>query len=349
MVWLKISDRNNQEKASISEYMEETKKVIRVWRDGDYLGQYLSGRYSCPAIPQLKEVGNTYLKCNKFFLQCFIKETSFNLIKIDSVEVLKNGDVTIDVNFNAKTKKLLLKNNCHEVKLPQRWYGYGSYPKVGDDIEWNNFDRDIYVDKYQVNIHDVYIWDESRVPDSLREDTSKWHLPATFLLKDEMVKYCLDHGKQIMNALIFDALSFHPIDLDKPDKTPVFRSPNPWTVKYKNTFLNPKLNLPIDKNSCAQAYVKECKKDFLYTDYLKNSVSWSGVFQILGGEMEFMRNPIEPNKNLFVSSSLFSRYSAFHSSGLRFFWDGLGHRKKNFDFLDVDKNLPVAFRCFRYD
>lgn len=332
--------------------MEETQKLIRTWRDGDYLGHYITGRFECPTIPQLKDVGNSYLRCNKLFLQCFIDQVKFEFIDIESIESKKNGDVIIDIDLGQETKKLVLKNKCNEVKLPERWYGYGIYPKKGQDIVWNNFDREILVDKYQVSIYDIYLWDESRVPGAIKSDHSKWHLPATFLLQKDMHNYCLDQGKQVMNTLIFDAVSFYPINYDRPNKTPVFRAPNPWTIKYRNTFLNPQSTRPLNKNDCAQAYVKECKKSFMYEDYLKNSVSWSGVFQILGGEMEYMRNPIKPKKNLFTSSSLFSRFSPFHTSGLRFYWDGLGHGIKNFDFLDDDSNLktvPVAFRCFRYD
>ncbi len=347
MIWVRFSDRKDQKKLNIDDFMSEVELLIRTWREGDIQSDYLTERYTCPDVPNIPQIGNSFLKCNYHFLKCFINNRKFKYIKNLDISSNKNGNVRLDFENHSLT----LKNNCHQTLLPQRWYGYSNFPQGSEDIVWNNFNRSISIDQFQVKNSDVILWDKTKVPKKILEDPSKWFLTAGYLLEKEMIQYCQDRGKQVMDALLFDAISFYPVFMEEPQKTPVFRVPNPWTVKYKNTFLNANLKLPMDKKSCALAYTRECLQ-FPIMPYFQNSISWAGVFQILGGDMEYMRNPIEPEKNIFASSSLYEVQSVFHTPGIRFHWDGKGHAPKNFDFMDPDEkkeNIPVAFRCVKYD
>ena len=103
---------------------------------------------------------------------------------------------------------------------------------------------------------------------------------------------------------------------------------------------------------------------FTFNAFKRHSIkssSWSGIFQVLGGYPEAMKNPFHNNKNLKLSSFYFNASSLWHELGLRGSWDGM-----SFDVnrLEVDEKLKfqkklmkleslpssdikITFRCMR--
>lgn len=337
-----FSDKNDQEYDDFYKIHQFSLSLVELWQKGD-----IDGVKNCPEIDPL--AGNSYLKCNLSFLNCFIKDKEFDVQFKGSKKLGPHYGQVLEISKNKSVLELFLKEDCHEISLPARWYGYSTYPTTGEDIVWNNFNRKIVVDNRLVLNKEIIDWNKEIVPKAILDDFKKWHLPATYLTKNQMQQYCQSRGKQVMNALIYDAITFYPLYRDDPKKLPVYRVANPWTVKLNNTFL--KLKKSPNAQECSQAYVKDCKGLFPYEDYLNNSISWSGLFQSLGGPMEYMRNPINPKQNVLLSSYHFSVNSDVHELGKRGYWDGAGHAPKNFEFGEKmeDKKIDVGFRCFYYD
>ncbi|MEK6624485.1 MAG: hypothetical protein AABY86_05935 [Bdellovibrionota bacterium] len=268
------------------------------------------------------------------------------------------------------SQEVFLEDSCHEAFLPQRKYAYGVPSKRGNDFLWDSIGRLIVFDRYLVTERDVREWaDFVRLPKELderiRHSARAPALPFVKLLPQEMQAFCQYKGKTLMSALVFDAASFFPLRLNDPLPEFVSRGPYPWGHREKDSFVYKIIQgdkSQINQENCQMIYAQECRTQVAWKSFSRDSSSFSGLFQILGGVMEYLDNPLEPELNLKVSSVYFPFSSAWHRLGVRGHWDGEGHSADHFTMFDstsgkrkvVPLDLPggeedinVGFRCMR--
>ena len=261
----------------------------------------------------------------------------------------------IQLTYREESLQIILSQECAETFLPERRYAYGEYSKNRrDNFRWDNFGQKIFIDRYLVSNRDLKVWsDLGLAPKAIQFDAGLPDNPALKLTKSQMLSYCAFRGKQLMQAHILDAASFHPMDIQNVRPKSSLRNPYPWTRK-KGTFLNKALN---DKGSlfkkeyCKKIFTSECGETALLGASVARSRSWMGMYQVLGGQLEAVRNAVQPKYNLKASSQHFDIHSAWHKIGKRAYWDGVGHTERNFGWKrgEVPSKYPlgVGFRCFR--
>ena len=252
----------------------------------------------------------------------------------------------------------MLSNTCNNTFLPQRKYSYGpikienvsrrkkiEYEKY--DWFWDNRGRNIYLDKYLVSNFQVLQW-QYKIGAQFDSITyEKWHLPSTSLSLEQMNKYCEYHNKRLMQAHFMDAASFIPSDEKNINPIKIFKKPYPWTRK-KELF-----EIEQIPKYCGKIYSKEClAKD--YNPYHDDSVTWMGLFSVLGGPLEAYNNLIVPDKNLKLSSYYFSLKNSIHEIGKRAYWDGQKQRAEHVfwdshsysPLEELKDNVEIGFRCY---
>lgn len=343
-------------------------EVKELWENGDRLIPKTG--LNCPAeIKPDKEVGSSYYQCQPHLWQCYwaggIEETPS--LKIDlsgqtfhvtaesvfpaisqfsslprfyefkKSQNLSGIVVSLAVKeFPGESQLVLLKDSCRDVYLPQRIYGYGkASQKNSEGFIWDNFDRHIFIDKFYVTNQQVNLWRVAKNEFSkIISDRSLWYRPA-LLDRSEQIEYCGFFGKRLMEAHLADAASMAPAESKNPLPSFVNRPQTPWQRDLSKSFLglariNPDYQLsPLD---CQLAQVKGCKDRYFTTD----STSWMGMNFPLGFYPESFINPIEPQKNLKLSSKFLPASSEWHELGYRTSWNGSQKESAN----------PVAFRCY---
>jgi hypothetical protein len=346
-------------------------EISKLWHSGDVSNQVSKGNWNCPEIyPNLKLIPED-LRCDPRLINCLIEhsKTSNYLTykrdeKVYSIQfmgepVLIGKDKklfpnNIEKGFKLKIQlkdqsnislNLFLIDTCMDVYLPKRIYGYSKYDrrKRDNDWEWDNFHRNIFIDKRLVKTFEVKDWSEITGIDlSSYTQSQKMDHPAVGLTSDLMKRYCQFLGRRVLPAHIFDAASFLPMDIENPKPLRVQRGPYYWTRNSKLT----KKNLP-----CSRIFSKECSPaKYLTTPAQK---SWIGMENIMGGVFEYLPNPIEVSKNLKSSSSYFSKQSQFQKLGVRSYWNELGSKAESFDWGDSKefektlKNYSIGFRCMK--
>ncbi|MBI2519379.1 MAG: hypothetical protein HYV97_03135 [Bdellovibrio sp.] len=268
------------------------------------------------------------------------------------------------------SQEVFLEDSCHEAFLPQRKYAYGPPSKRGKDFLWDSVGRLIVFDRYLVTERDVREWaDFVKLPKELderiRRSARAPSLPSVELLPTDMEAFCQYKGKTLMSALVFDAASFFPLRLNDPLPEFISRGPYPWGHREKDSFVYKIIQGDkgqINAANCQMLYAQECQTQVTWKSFSRDSSSFAGLFQILGGVMEYLDNPLEPELNLKVSSVYFPFSSAWHRLGVRAHWDGEGHTAEHFRMFDstsgarkeVNLDLPggieyfdVGFRCMR--
>ncbi|HAZ14014.1 MAG: hypothetical protein A2X86_17250 [Bdellovibrionales bacterium GWA2_49_15] len=268
------------------------------------------------------------------------------------------------------SQEMFLEDSCHEAFLPQRKYAYGSPTKRGSDFLWDSVGRLIVFDRYLVTERDVREWADfvtlpKELEERIRSSARAPALPSVQLLPQEMQAFCQYKGKTLMSALVFDAASFFPLRLNDPLPEFISRGPYPWGHREKDSFVYKIIQgdtTQINQENCQMLYAQECASKAAWKSFSRDSSSFAGLFQILGGVMEYLDNPLEPELNLKVSSVYFPFSSAWHRLGVRGHWDGEGHSADHFSMFDstsgtrkeVGLDLPggidyfeVGFRCMR--
>ena len=349
-------------------------KVLELWEEGDHFIR--KEGLSCPKeIEFSNTVGRSYYQCQPHFWQCFWEGgagQAFPSLKIDlfgqtyhlkakpvfptiaaySTEnryyqlAKTNGDglaikygtvVELEIKeIPGMGQAMLLSDTCRDTYLPQRIYGYGKTKDKKDrGFIWDNFDRQIFIDKFYVSnqkLNDWYLL--NRQPEKIIKDRQLWAQPA-LLDREEQKNYCAFFGKRLMEAKLFDAATMSPTDLEEAMPEIVLRPQTPWQRDLSKTYLgvariNPDYQLtPLD---CQLAQVKGCEDRFFTTD----SATWMGIFFGMGFEREAFYNPIEPEKNMKMSSRDLPPASDWHELGVRSKWNG--KQEKN--------SKGVAFRCY---
>jgi hypothetical protein len=232
-------------------------------------------------------------------------------------------------------QRMILTDTCRDTYLPQRIYGYArTEDKREEGFLWDNFDRDLFIDKFYVTNRQVNEWRILKgEPSKVEPDRKKWPLPA-ILTKEEQIDYCLYYGKRLLEAKIFDAATMSPTEIKNTTPDFIERPDTPWQRDLSKTFLgiariNPDYQLtPLD---CELAQVKGCEEKHFTTD----SVTWMGFHYPLGFYPESLQNFVEPLKNLKLSSIFLEPSSPWHQLGKLSEW-----KIKNPD------HPPVAFRCY---
>ena len=264
---------------------------------------------------------------------------------------------------------LALMSNCQESFLDERFYPVGLQPADKNlEIKFDTFGKKILLDKFQVRNGELLDWafvtnkiQFANISKELKEDKNLFK-SATNLTKNFMHDYCNDHGKQIMLSHLYDAASFIPFDLKNKEPTTFPRGNFYWTKKntdawvyqYSTKSNNRQNEELVNENNCKLLYAKECADKFSY-DINALEPTWSGLYQVMGGSFEYVRNSLIAEDNLRVSSKYFSINSSYQRIGERGYWDGKDFQIKNFSFngdeklpeMVKDKSIEVAFRCFR--
>lgn len=241
----------------------------------------------------------------------------------------------------GKSWPMILDDSCRGSALPQRRYSYGPRPEKRErphEMDWDTDGRNIIIDKFLVSRSDVNTWWQATAkPAPLPETNAKlWALPAIGLTETERSEFCAWHGKKVMEAHLWDAATMNPPNIDRPFPEFVVKSWLPWTRDRRGTFfeeaaLNPDWEpRAID---CALAYVKECQGKFPYLPHETDNVSWMGIYQVLGGTPEYLRNPVEPELELKASSQFLSAADPLHQLGRRI----------------PAADTAMGFRCYRED
>lgn len=338
--------------------------ILKVWEEADQL--VTEKGFQCPEdIVHDDKIGLSFYQCNPHFWQCFwkggIQENpeleidifgqTFHLEALADFEgryyeLFKRQNAGLNLHYGyvvklrvkeipGMTQTLILGDTCRDTYLPQRIYGYG---KVKDQRQegfiWDNFDRDIFLDKFYVTNRRVNEWRQlSGQSEKIEKDPKKWPLPA-LLKREEQIQYCAFYGKRLLEAKLFDAASMTPSDTKDPRPKMVYRPDTPWQRDLSKSFLgmariNPDYQLtPLD---CQLAQVQGCNEKYFSTD----SATWMGFHFSLGFYPESLQNFIEPSNNLKMSSRFLSPASSWHELGLYTTWDG-----------NQSSRNPVAFRCY---
>jgi len=265
----------------------------------------------------------------------------------------------IKLFFSVKKTKLniLLENSCADTYLPNRTYGKGPF-QSRNDWKWDNLNRAIYIDKFQVTNRDIKEWMEYDLTAPniiIPKQSTALSAPTSNLTVVQMQRYCAFQGKQLLQAHFFDAATFY---LGRKRKSGIlFRSQYPWTRKAKSSFLykaQNDLEYSFNKKYCSKIYSKEClNTTFPFYNHSTNSSSWMGIYQVFGGMLEYFDNPINQKQNINASSYYFPLTSRWHQLGVRSYWDGMHHAQKNFRWTKFgppnirSTQLKVGFRCMR--
>ncbi len=359
-------DQIIQRKENLVVLIEASKKIKKIWHEGDLRGSLKNKILDCSKeFGKVEGIDSTFFRCNPKFLECFLRESKEkNLIdfpKNVTAQKQKNNKyvewvsrsllagpkippygVMISLGYRGDILKIILEDSCNQSIIPQRVYSYG--PEIMD-WRWDNLDRFLAIDKNQVTNADILNWR----PDFKYMEISH---PVLNLKKEDMENFCLSKGMQLVQAQVFDAATYFPGDMKNQIPTKVFKSPYPWTKVKMNSFLfyaQRYADFVFEKKYCSQAYSSECINLIPFEEFQFKATTWLGLSSILGGPMEYMRNPIDPNENLFASSYHFPISSLYHQLGKRAFWDGLGNSWEHFRLEEKPnrESGDVGFRCMR--
>ena len=246
--------------------------------------------------------------------------------------------VEVGVEGNPKSWRMILEDNCHMQELPERRYSYGPRAEHRErvkEMDWDSAGRKIFIDKFLVSRGEVNQWILRAGPpgQQLEDDHTKWALPHTGLSREEKIAYCAFNSKRWMEAHLWDAATMTPSNLKRPFPEYIVKPWLPWARDRRDSFFE-KAEDPDWQpqwQDCAQAYVLECAGKFPYQPHASDNVSWLGIYQVLGGEPERFRNPIEANLDIKASRRTLAAKDQGHQLGRRF----------------AEEALPTAFRCYR--
>ena len=377
--------------------LESATQIRDWYYQGDWDEHFKDEKSACPLLLADKSVADIfYYRCNPHFLEC-IFESKKGLLKTEkpyTVRAVKNkqgrftsflgkqadrGSLTPNNSLNIKISvpetghylNFSLENDCHDVYLPKRVY---SYFRKTSDIEnlgpknqflWDNFNSRIFIDKFQVRWRDIADWlrvDKFLKIQGFPEDIKRLHEAATSLSKIQMEEYCAFRGKQLLPAHYFDAATVLPGNMDNSKDFYLKHYYYPWTIREKDSFVykyanDKNLDFTFTKKSCSRVYSKECQKKFNLNIWATGFSSWTELRQILGGNMEYLRNPRMKEQNLKVSSFSFPLDSEWHKLGVRGYWDSEkiiwsypDGKRGRVRYLppEGDQNPGIGFRCMKY-
>lgn len=369
----------NQEKLEREVMAHVLEEVSYLWRYGD-TRNWLESVTSCEEFTKAADVyGQRVLQCNPDFVNCFGQSRSFRKhFQKSGVEVDLIGEIVpvhfLDYpevqTFGYKARVLvgstqghiILPSLCHEVALPRRMYPLNA-AEENERLAWDSMNQYLFVDKFQVTNRDLKVWAKLSGASEVKElvaplvEGKSPYSQATGLNSSQMRNYCSFFGKQVLSSQVLDAMSFHPGNLDRVRAERFSLAPYPWSIRERDGFLyeirEGEKERPTQED-CHLVTTAECFEDWPELVSSPQSPTWSGIFQVLGGLPEYVRNPYRPRDNLRASSIYFPATSSWHRLGARAYWDGEGDQQRNFNWRfesppEVFDRFEVAFRCMRWE
>lgn len=325
-----LSGTRKEQKKLVADKGKLIQKLMDVWEQGNLDRVSEKKNPECHALLKMKQlVSSEFFQCNPEYLNCFLADYSFygyRPYKFQNkfYELDRLGNVILTFEKGDDYFRLRLFDTCSDVYLPTKKYSAGT--KRENKYIWDNFDQNIFIDKYYVSNQDVLHW-KKRTKREIKEEESKQLPFAPYLSLDRelMHQYCYEHGKKVVESRYFDAASYIPNKEDDPKVVKKF--PYHWTKKRF-----------VEEFDCFNVYSKGCesKRPFKYFEGM--STSWIGMHYVLGGFMEFLPNKFDAEKNLKVSSFYLDNKSHWHEIGVR------GEFGKN-NSTRTAKDIKVAFRC----
>ncbi len=309
------------------------------------------------------DVHPSFYSCHPDYIKCFYKNRKIKRKgRVYQIKIEQNdqGKASDGVSFSLQDEDLgplvqgKLRNTCDQIVLPKGNYAYWNKPKDNNPIYFELHDLSFAIDKFLVSNDDVLKFSNTnkvklKYFDKIAKEKGYAH--AVWLTKDERVQYCDSQKKQLLNSFAFDAMATYRSPMKTKD-SPVYYFSYPWKGKAEKGLVRRFDHSFLETLSCQQFYTKDCQDGFKY--HLKERPSAVGVYEILGGSIEYFRNPFEPQKNVFLSSRYLTRQSPYHQLGMRSSWDGEGFLFKNLspslneEIGTSDQLLNIGFRCFNY-
>lgn len=240
--------------------------------------------------------------------------------------------------FKVKIEKYIfkieLKISAKEKYLPRRIYLDENSSRDQKNY-WDNLNRDIYIDEYNVSSFDYIYWfnelNEKKMP--YPANIFDYWMPVTNVSVENMKKYCLSENKKLLTSALYNAATALPLRLNEMDKKMIVNSFDPWAKYQSLSLLNQPIRELIKNNNlpCDRFMMKEC---FNHQDYGLSSVSWIGMRQVFGPVAQFLDNVSFPKEKIMPFGNNWS-YTPDHT--------GLFTRV---DLEQSDLSL-VGFRCYR--
>lgn len=341
------------------EFIESVKKyhleLKRRWELGDF-DNSIARIDSCRNLHvDTNQIGEKYLVCNEDYIDCLLegdKNKSFEIVKqknflgrernfsiISQANTGIAGITRFGLGITYKNKndeiQILLDKKCDEIKLEQRIY------ISPENFQWDNFGKNIFIDRFLVTNRQVNIWieNDANSPASLYVDDPKlWHKPVMRLSLKEKKMFCAFHGKRLMERHYFDAAVNIPSVMENPKNRFLKMYKFYWTKNHKNVFpYLAKNTQDIDSlvtlKNCKKIFSKECLEKYNYKYFDTDSVTWSGIYQVMGGYPELIINRRSAQMDYRNSSFYLNLDSDEHQVG-----------KASYKADDIQE---YAFRCMR--
>lgn len=342
-------------------------QVVNVWEQGpDLLDSHLLSQ--CPQYRDF-QINNELTHCNENLFKCYFQQRKgkvsiknkwipYQLTFSKAPHQRRDLNIVLTLN-NASAIPLRLKNNCHQITLPQGFYRSRFYKKSNklNDNLWHTSGIDYIVDKYLVRNNEVLAWAQEKEKQVIANSLQKKDpfAVSTELTANQMEEFCRDYDSQVLTAKIHDALTFHHGRQSVEDigSTPpsINSAPHPFGPRKDD---GPQFKEKFSKEGCSKIYSKNCKDEKVARTF-PEGIGWSGVAELLGGELEYVVNQYLPRRNLVASSFYFPYNSIWHRAGEFAYWNGLGHSNLNFNFMGEipaieqlhKKAFAVGFRCMK--
>ena len=385
----KFSPQKHEQKIQLNQALISVQttaiKIENQWR----LGLFEEIIQSCPEFqPLLTEMARTthgardlsrFLRCDVKALNCALSQ----LPKLGELRAKKIGSDDlpyVQLSYHSQRKNMRTKgkeiffaltdqktnhqsffsveDTCLDIPLEQKIYTIGSQRPGQLDWLWDNDKTQVYVDRYLVSRGDFYHWIKFHDPKTAEDwkvEGLEFYEIADNIPRALQEKYCLDHGKELLNSHYADAASFYPSQLDAEVFAIIPRGPYPQGRRRQNSKLglireDKKTADQIDwRDLCQEIHLGACQEHRKLLARDEISLSWSGIFHVLGGVMESVKNPKNPEQNLIPSSFYFPYDSEVHQVGIRGSWDGESFVGKNLSLpfnLELDQEkVSIGFRC----
>ncbi|EQC47208.1 hypothetical protein M900_0517 [Bacteriovorax sp. Seq25_V] len=346
-------DKQYAQMLLLDKYTQALGQLNTIWENGE-----VEADGQCK---QLEDVDLLYYQCNPRYISCLIKNNILQKkigLNLNPEYKYIQDNISRRYEFKSDEFNFTLIDSCHEAYLPQRFYPFLVNNRE-HTYEWDNHSKDLFIDKFQVRVgeyKDYLETSNNKLPthlENLKDQDIVFNLS-----KDEMKKYCAFQGKEVLSAMVFDAGAIYPEDISD-NHSRLFRAPYyPWSRKNSSSELfkiQKNKNYEIDKNLkvslCPKVYSRDCSEE-KYIHYNRENVSWMGIYEVMGGYMEYTPNIIFPGENIKLSSIYFPWTSSKHRTGMRGYWDGEGFGFNNIAWkgdenLAAQDEFKIAFRCMR--
>jgi len=278
----------------------------------------------------------------------------------DALNESSSYGLPISISLAGETKNFTLRDYCHDTMLKNGFY-WGSNEREHSKRVWHTSGIQYIVDKFLVRNIDIEEWLKNTHKSLPASRDSRPFAPSTTLTPEQMRSFCSYKGKELLQANVLTAITFHHgrVDIENVLNEPPSSttSPYPFSLRKDESphFLMTKKKVKFKKEFCQKIFSKECLKSF--SDLPLFSLGWTGTAEILGGPLEYVENREYPRKNLKASSYYFPMDSKWHQAGELAYWNGRDHKPSSFNFFtesptgselkSPDFKFDVGFRCMK--